>query len=118
MTLLPRGADDNAEWTQLYSGRHHRAALTKKGELYTWGLNYSGQLGHGDKMSRDIPTKVVLGLDGFVIIKIFCGAKHMAALTDKGELLTWYVHPSPNCENRSRYWSVVFNILTSFFNSK
>ena len=33
-------------------------ALTNKGNVYSWGRNASGQLGHGDKVSRNIPAKV------------------------------------------------------------
>jgi alpha-tubulin suppressor-like RCC1 family protein len=69
----------------------HTVGLTKKGEVFTWGNNDSGQLGHGDYYeSMTIPTKVP-SLDGLFIIQISCGDKHTAALTDKGEILTWYV---------------------------
>ena len=73
----------------------YTVGLTKKGEVFTWGDNDSGQLGHGDTEDKIVPTKVA-GLDGLVITKISCGRYHTAALTDKGELFTWYVHPSPN----------------------
>jgi alpha-tubulin suppressor-like RCC1 family protein len=83
--------DDTTEWTQIECGTENTAALTKKGEVYTWGKNRYGQLGHGDKISRHIPTKVE-SLVGLVIIKISCGRGNMVALTDKGEIFTWYVH--------------------------
>ena len=83
---------DNPEWTQLACGTYHTAALTKRGEVFTWGYHYDGQLGHGDdKGCKHIPTKVA-SLDGVIIVKIACGVRHMAALTDKGELLTWCVY--------------------------
>ena len=53
-------------------------------------LSNYGQLGHGDKKPRSVPTKVE-SLDGLVITKISCGAFHTAALIDKGDVLTWYV---------------------------
>ena len=81
---------DSAEWIQVACGFKASAGLTRNGEVYTWGRNYDGQLGHGDKVSRNIPTKVK-GLNGIVIIQISCGAWHMAAVSDKGELFTWYV---------------------------
>ena len=64
--------------------------LTKKGEVFSWGDNGYGQLGHGDKESRRVPTKVA-AFNGLVITNISCGKYHTAALTDKGEILTWYV---------------------------
>ena len=78
------------EWTQITCGSDHTVALTKKGEVFTWGLNNNGQLGHGDRKPRTVPTKVA-GLDWLVITQISCGYQHTAALTGKGELLTWYV---------------------------
>ena len=32
--------------------------LTDKGELYSWGENICGQLGHGDFDDRSAPTKL------------------------------------------------------------
>ena len=78
------------EWTQIACGSVHIAALTKNGEVFTCGLNIYGLLGHGDRKERTIPTKVA-ALAGLVVIKISCGSMHIAALTDKGEILTWYV---------------------------
>ena len=64
-TLLNTITDDKLEWIQIDCGGHHTAGLTKKGEVFTWGCNYYGQLGHGDYDERTIPTKVA-SLDGFV----------------------------------------------------
>jgi alpha-tubulin suppressor-like RCC1 family protein len=87
--LVNTNTDDKLEWTQIACGGMHTTGLTKKGEVFTWGNNCFGQLGHGNKEDREIPTKIA-SLDGIVIIKISCGADHTAALTDKGEIFTWY----------------------------
>ena len=89
-TLLNTITDDKLEWIQIVCGGRHTAALTKKGEVFTWGDNDYGQLGHGDNDERAVPTKVA-SLDGLFIIQISCGYIHTAALTDKGEIFTWYV---------------------------
>ena len=90
--LNERSIDDTTdpEWTQIACGRDHTAALTKNGEVFTWGLNDCGQLGHGDDIPRTVPTKVA-SLAGLVITQVFCGDTHTAVLTGKGELLTWCV---------------------------
>jgi alpha-tubulin suppressor-like RCC1 family protein len=88
--LLDTNTGDKLEWIQIECGGLHTVGLTKKGEVFSWGANYSGQLGHGDEKDRTIPTKVE-SLDGIVIIKISCGSTFTVALTDKGEILTWYV---------------------------
>ena len=71
----------------------HTAALTKEGKVFTWGLNYYGQLGHGDELERNVPTKVEhLLRDGEIkIVKISCGGLHTAVVTEEGRLLTWCV---------------------------
>ena len=65
--------------------------LTKNGQIVSWGANGYGQLGYCDWEERNVPTKVAPALDGIVFIKSSCGNTHAAALTDKGELYTWYV---------------------------
>ena len=62
----------------------------RNGQVFTWGYNDYGQLGHGDREERSVPTKV-LGLDGLVITKISCGSYFTAARTVNGEIFTWYV---------------------------
>jgi alpha-tubulin suppressor-like RCC1 family protein len=36
-------------------GAEHCTALTTKGEIFTWGLNFKGQLGTGDFENRYEP---------------------------------------------------------------
>ena len=87
-TLFTTSSEHN-EWTQIECGAYFTAAVTKEGALLTWGANRYYQLGHGKQcVSREIPTRVSQ-LDGFVITHVSCGKRHMAALTDKGEVLTW-----------------------------
>ena len=47
------------------------------GFVYSWGYNYYGQLGHGDRRKRSIPT-IINGLTK--IKKIYCGAGHTMAI--------------------------------------
>ena len=88
--LLDPKTDDKVEFIHIECGAYHTVGLTKNGEVFSWGDNFRGQLGHGDEKARNVPTKVE-ALDGRVIIKMSCGGYHTAVLTDKGELLTWYV---------------------------
>jgi len=75
------------EWTQIVGGGYHTVALTKEGNVFTWGNNEYGQLGHGDREDKHIPTKVE-SLDGLFIVKIACGGDHTIAITDEGNTYT------------------------------
>ncbi len=61
--------DDIVEYA---AGKDHSAAIDIKGDLYTWGNNDCGQLGHGDLVSRNKPTKVKLSEEA---INVWCGDK-------------------------------------------
>ena len=90
-TLLVPNTYEKIEWIQIECGGHHTVGLTKNGEVFSsWGENGNGQLGHGDREGRTVPTKVE-SLDELGITKISCGNTFTAALTGKGEILTWYV---------------------------
>lgn len=40
-------------------GESHSLALSKSGEVYTWGGGQLGQLGHGDFLRQSLPLKIV-----------------------------------------------------------
>ena len=79
---------DNVTWTQIACGYSHTVALSTKGEVFTWGSGFDGQIGRGDGMDRNVPTKVE-GLSGEVVAKVACGDCHTAALTAGGKVFTW-----------------------------
>ena len=89
-TLLDTNTGDKLEWIQIECGLYHTVGLTKNGEVFSWGKNSDGQLGHGDKEDRSVPTKIA-ALHGLVITNVSCGEWHTTALTGKGQILTWYV---------------------------
>nr|XP_038040947.1 RCC1 domain-containing protein 1 isoform X5 [Anas platyrhynchos] len=55
-------------------GSRHTAAVTRDGELYTWGWGKYGQLGHGDNTSSDRPRRVEhLVAEGLRAQEVVCG---------------------------------------------
>ena len=48
----------NHDFSQVSCGAEHSFGLTTTGDLYSWGLNFKGQLGHGDFDNRCRPTLV------------------------------------------------------------
>lgn len=75
-------------------GHHHTMASTSSGQVYSWGCNQHGQLGHGDTVDSKEPklieqlTATEEGLELF-ITEVYCGAYSTVALADDGKLYTW-----------------------------
>lgn len=68
---------DGVEVTKLSTnvrGRHH-LALTSDGEVYSWGVGENGRLGHGDNVSRAVPTKIMAWSE-LKIFDVACGVAH------------------------------------------
>ncbi|XP_019456545.1 PREDICTED: ultraviolet-B receptor UVR8 isoform X2 [Lupinus angustifolius] len=77
--------------TKVSCGEYHTAAISDKGEVYTWGLGNMGQLGHSSLQYGDkelLPRRVV-SLDGIVIKDVACGGVHTCALSKEGALYAW-----------------------------
>lgn len=73
---------------QVACGGFHTAAVTETGEVYTWGGGEHGQLGHGDKVNKTVPT-LVRSVADKLVVQITCGWSHTVALTDTGDVYTW-----------------------------
>jgi alpha-tubulin suppressor-like RCC1 family protein len=69
-------------------------ALTHTGELYAWGHKHDGRLGvlkqgHGDLVSRVVPTKVGGQLTGHSVVYVSSGMAHTLAVTKQGGIFGW-----------------------------
>ncbi|XP_031397795.1 ultraviolet-B receptor UVR8-like [Punica granatum] len=63
------------------SGARHNAVLTDDGQVFSWGWNKYGQLGLGDTIDRNIPSRV--SFEGFVPKNIACGWWHTLLLAEE-----------------------------------
>ena len=72
-------------------GAEFSAALTEDGQLFTWGLNRDGQLGHGDTRNVCTPTPVaaMFRLSSRHVAAMAAGYSHMIALTTARDVFTW-----------------------------
>eukprot|EP00742_Colponemidia_sp_Colp-10_P006762 GILJ01007247.1.p1 GENE.GILJ01007247.1~~GILJ01007247.1.p1 ORF type:complete len:881 (-),score=84.03 GILJ01007247.1:123-2765(-) len=98
-------------------GTEHMAALSRDGEVYTWGLGFRGQLGHGNCENRLTPESVqaLLPLDKLPFVppgnksspnakppskisllkvrervdSVACGGLHTVAVTNSGRVFSW-----------------------------
>lgn len=66
----------------------HTLVLTRTGDVFSWGANEHGQLGHGDRVSLKRPRRI-WALKGIRIVDIAVGSKHSACVTAQGEVFTW-----------------------------
>nr|CAB3252598.1 E3 ubiquitin-protein ligase HERC2-like [Phallusia mammillata] len=71
-------------------GSNYSAAITEKGELYTWGCGNFGRLGHNNSDDQFVP-KLVVGLQNHRVVFVSCGTAdaHTLALTNDGKVFSW-----------------------------
>ncbi|KAL8533851.1 hypothetical protein ACS0TY_010034 [Phlomoides rotata] len=69
-------------------GRKHAVLVTKQGEIYSWGEEAGGRLGHGVEADVFHP-KLIETLSGKSIEMVACGDYHTCAVTLSGDLYTW-----------------------------
>ena len=64
------------------------AAVTSSGELFTFGNNYCGRLGHGHGDTVHTPRRVK-ALSHVRATRIACGRGHMLCLVEGGDVFSW-----------------------------
>ncbi|PUZ52867.1 hypothetical protein GQ55_5G007700 [Panicum hallii var. hallii] len=69
-------------------GVKHAALVTKNGEVFTWGEESGGRLGHGSREDSLHPC-LVESLAICNVDIVACGEFHTCAVTAAGELYTW-----------------------------
>ncbi|WCJ43393.1 Regulator of chromosome condensation (RCC1) family with FYVE zinc finger domain [Euphorbia peplus] len=88
--LLPRPLESNLvlDVHHIACGVRHTALVTRQGEVFTWGEESGGRLGHG--VSKDvIQPRLVESLAVTSVDFVACGEFHSCAVTMAGELYTW-----------------------------
>lgn len=69
-------------------GIRHAALVTRHGEVFTWGEESGGRLGHG--VASDVgQPQLVEALANNCVDFVACGEYHTCAVTMTGELFTW-----------------------------
>ncbi|MGI8430245.1 MAG: RCC1 domain-containing protein [Solirubrobacteraceae bacterium] len=78
-------------FTSVAAGMYHILALSSSGQLYTWGANFSGQLGTGTTHDSSVPKSVTAGAIpvGAKLTEIAAGGNHNLALSASGQLYAW-----------------------------
>ncbi|XP_044334280.1 PH, RCC1 and FYVE domains-containing protein 1 isoform X2 [Triticum aestivum] len=87
---LPRlvGSTKMLDVQSIACGENHAAIITKQGEVFSWGKESSGRLGHKVNGSAPCP-KMVESLASVHVKAVAFGSKHTCAVTVSGELFEW-----------------------------
>ncbi|XP_073270034.1 PH, RCC1 and FYVE domains-containing protein 1-like isoform X1 [Primulina huaijiensis] len=89
-TLLPKALESTMvlDVNSIACGHKHAVLVTKQGEMFSWGEEVGGRLGHGVEADTSQP-KLVETLSGMRIAMTACGMYHSCAITLSGDLYTW-----------------------------
>lgn len=79
---------DSKGITKIVAGEHFSYAISRGGDVYSWGFGLEGQLGHGDEASVAIP-KFIQALDGVPVSDAACGSAHTLLKTADGKLMAF-----------------------------
>ncbi|XP_058120620.1 probable E3 ubiquitin-protein ligase HERC4 isoform X2 [Anopheles coustani] len=80
---------DNYIITQISCGTAHSLALTNWGQVFSWGSNALGQLGHELEIGRQPTPRLIKPIAAKHVVQIASGQYHCLALTNSGELYAW-----------------------------
>lgn len=69
-------------------GSHHSASISRRGELFTWGLGSSGELGLGHWTPLELAVPRQCYLSQTRIVSIAAGANHTLAIAENGSLFS------------------------------
>ncbi|XP_036789586.1 probable E3 ubiquitin-protein ligase HERC3 isoform X3 [Oncorhynchus mykiss] len=75
--------------SQIMCGNKHCIALSKDGQLFTWGQNLSGQLGLGKGEPSTLSPQPLKSLSGIPLAQITAGGDHSFALSLSGAVFGW-----------------------------
>ncbi|XP_075998044.1 putative E3 ubiquitin-protein ligase HERC3 [Genypterus blacodes] len=79
----------NIQVSQVACGSQHSVALTKDGQVYTWGQGPSGQLGLGKRRPDASSPQHLESLSGMPLVQIAAGGDQSFALSVSGNVFSW-----------------------------
>ncbi|GAV62100.1 RCC1 domain-containing protein/FYVE domain-containing protein/BRX domain-containing protein/Mcp5_PH domain-containing protein/BRX_N domain-containing protein [Cephalotus follicularis] len=89
-SMLPKALESAVvlDVQNIACGGRHAALVTKQGEVFSWGEELGGRLGHGVD-SDALHPKLIDALSNTNIELVACGEYHTCAVTLSGDLYTW-----------------------------
>ncbi|CAO1947833.1 unnamed protein product [Urochloa humidicola] len=88
--LIPKPLESDVvlDVNQIVCGSRHVALTTRQGEVFTWGEEFGGRLGHGTDADISRP-KLVESISVTIVDFISCGEFHTCAISASGDLFNW-----------------------------
>ncbi|XP_059650863.1 PH, RCC1 and FYVE domains-containing protein 1-like [Cornus florida] len=88
--LIPKPLESNVvlDVQQIACGFRHVALVTRQGEVFTWGEESGGRLGHGIEKDFSRPHLIEF-LAVTNVDFVACGEYHTCAVSTSGDLYTW-----------------------------
>lgn len=74
---------------QVACGKFHSLVLTKTGQLYSFGANTFGELGHGTITEKVSKPTLISSLAGIPIAFIACGGHHSFVISKSGTIFAF-----------------------------
>ena len=87
---VPVEAFNGEQIVMVAGGFVHSIALSAAGNVFTWGHNATGQLGHNNLQSETVPRQVdTAWFDEKKVAYVAAGFQYSVAVTVEGQLYTW-----------------------------
>ncbi|GER49526.1 regulator of chromosome condensation family protein [Striga asiatica] len=88
--LLPKALESSVvlDVQKIACGHRHAVLVTRQGDVFSWGEEDGGRLGHGVESDFSQP-RLVQALGGKPVESIACGQRHTCAVTLSGDLYMW-----------------------------
>ncbi|XP_028264079.1 probable E3 ubiquitin-protein ligase HERC4 [Parambassis ranga] len=83
------GAFSNIQVCQVACGSQHSVALTKGGQVYTWGKDSRGQLGLGKRKSGPSSPQHLQSLSAIPVVRVAAGGEQSFILSVSGGVFGW-----------------------------
>eukprot|EP01114_Cavostelium_apophysatum_P020259 TRINITY_DN6744_c0_g1_i2.p1 TRINITY_DN6744_c0_g1~~TRINITY_DN6744_c0_g1_i2.p1 ORF type:complete len:548 (+),score=92.02 TRINITY_DN6744_c0_g1_i2:553-2196(+) len=92
-----QGTIEKKKMSVVSCGTYHTAAITMRGELYTFGSSANGELGYGavgdvvlvEGSSSNTPNVVKGALSNKALQTVSCGSYHTLVQTESGQIYAW-----------------------------